>query len=112
MSPGDDEHFRYFLSTRWGVPLYVIDNLPASEFIHQKLFWSRFRWGLLDDLLAICVSQLVSFRTGNKPDTDVFAWKDMALSKGGFVIRRVTAASTTRVRQGFMMLAKFLGRKK
>ena len=112
MTPGDDEYFRLFLSSRWGKSLDEIDALPASEFIQHKLFGQRFRWGLVDDLLAICVSQIVSLRIGKKPEADIFTWKDYALSKSGEVIRRITDTPVQRIRNAFMMLATVIGKKK
>jgi hypothetical protein len=100
-----------FLSSRWGKTLDEIDALPASEFIQHKLFWERFRWGLVDDLLAICVSQLVSFRTGKKPDSESYTWKDYALFKSGEVIKRITDTPVQKIRQAFMMLAQVIGKK-
>jgi len=55
------------LSTRWGVPSWVIRNLPAQEFIRQKLFWEAHSWGMQDDLAAMTASQLHSQRVGKRP---------------------------------------------
>jgi hypothetical protein len=112
MSPGDDMYFRLFLSSRWGTPLSTIDALPASEFIQHKLFWQRFKWGLVDDLLALCVSQVVSFRSGSKPQSDLFTWKELALQRSGQIIKKVTDNSLKKIRHGFMMLANVIGKRK
>lgn len=111
MSPGNDVFFRLFLSSRWGVPLASIDALPASEFIQHKAFWEKYRWGLQDDLLAICASQITSHRTGSKPTANVYSWKELALSKSGQLLKRVGLTPLTEMRANFMMIAKIIGRR-
>ena len=72
------------LSTRWGVPSWVIRNLPAQEFIRQKLFWEAHSWGMQDDLAAMTASQLHSQRVGKRP-MDVRDIKSIATSDCKFV---------------------------
>jgi hypothetical protein len=45
----------------------VIRNLPAQEFIRQKLFWEAHSWGMQDDLAAMTASQIHSQRVGKVP---------------------------------------------
>ena len=61
-----------FLSSRWGVPSFVIERLPISEINKQKVYWSINEWGIQDDLLSLIASQQIAHRTKDKPpDLDV-----------------------------------------
>jgi hypothetical protein len=83
------------LSTRWGVPSWVIRNLPAQEFIRQKLFWEAHSWGMQDDLAAMTASQLHSQRVGKRP-MDVRDIKSIATSDCKFVPYIVEDPTTLR----------------
>lgn len=71
------------LSSRWGVPSWVIESLPISEFNKQKVFWSINKWGIEDHLLALLSSQLISHRTKEKP-LDVNIIKDIVIRESNY----------------------------
>lgn len=93
-----------FLSTRWGKPSYEIDLLPTSEFLQQKLFWERYKWGLGNDLLALIMSQVLGIRTHSKPASDPFQWKDLALLNCGRKIKTMATSNASSIRRGFMSI--------
>jgi hypothetical protein len=62
----------------------VIRNLPAQEFIRQKLFWEAHSWGMQDDLAAMTASQIHSQRVGKLP-IDARDIKSIATSDCKFV---------------------------
>jgi len=97
-----------FLSSRWGVPSWDIESLPTSEFLRQKLYWERFKWGLGDDLLSMIMSQVLGIRSGNKPLADSYEWKDVALSGCGKIIRKLSHSSGSAIRRGFMSIVNVL----
>ncbi len=101
-----------FLSTRWGVPSYVIESLPSSEFTRQKQFWDNFKWGVEDDLMSMLLSQVISARTGKKPEKDNYIWKHIAVNESGAIKKKVGPVSVASIRTGFMAICSFIGRKK
>jgi len=110
MFPGTDNHFRLFLCSRWGKTLAEIDAMPAEEFILHKTFWESYRWGVQDDLISIVLSQILSWRTGKKPDSDISSWKTYALVSGG--ARKKITQSISSMRDGFMTMVRMLGKDK
>lgn len=69
-----------FLSSRWGVPSFVIEQMPISEINKQRVYWSMNEWGIQDDLLSLIASQLIGHRTKTKPP-DLNIVKDVVIEE-------------------------------
>lgn len=72
-----------FLSSRWGLPSFIISNMPASEYQKQKLFWTICPWGITDDLTAMQVAQSLAHRVKDIP-LDIKSLKAAAISQGKY----------------------------
>ena len=110
MTPGGDDHFRMILSSRWGLPLSVIDEMPASEFIEHKVFWDKYKWGVTDDLVAMVFQQILCWRTGKSAEADTHRWKDYASAMSG--ARKIVTSPLKSIREGFMSIIHTLSGKK
>jgi hypothetical protein len=91
-----------------------IDSLPASEYIAHKAFWEKYLWGIQEDLLAGILAQTVSARTGSKPLNELWGWKLSVVRSSAPMVKRISTglSATKRIAQGFMSLARALGKKK
>ena len=48
-------------------------------------------------------------RTEGKPESDLAAWKDLAVSKSARLLKRISTAGTESIKAKFMNLVKILG---
>lgn len=80
--------------------------MSFEEFTRHKIFWEKFRYGVTDDMLALVVQQLISTRTGNKPLSPVWGFKESALDQSGAYTKRIKTTVTDIDRQRWLMMGK------
>lgn len=100
MTPGSDEWFVMFLSSRWGKPSYEIESLPLSEFNKQKLFWEHDSWGGIDNLMALHHSTYMVVNTSGKSKADTPTVKRIAAYTGA--VKVAIVETTKQIRDAFM----------
>jgi len=83
--------------------------MPAGEFKQHYLFWHRFKWGITDELVAICAAQHLATRTGKKP-LEAYVIKDAALDMGTKKIYRIQTPAL--IRNSVMAVMNWFGAKK
>jgi len=101
-----------FLSSRWGKPAYEIDQLPVSEFIEQKVFWDKYKWGMESDMLAMIMSQVLAIRTGKAPSKNPWLWKELSVMNCGKVLLQKMQDSGSKIRRAFMGIVQATGAKR
>ena len=97
-----------FLSTRWGVPSYEIENLPLSEYNKQKIYWEHHMWGVTDDLLAM-QHNFYARAKGVKDPLSSVELKRVATYTGA--VKAFVIESTKSLRASIMAVAELMTKK-